>query len=123
MRSREGGACRCIRNLLGFSNRPGPAERDHRNCEPQHQGDRSSDNSSIRFPHSVSALGHAVVQPGRTKGDALSAAAGNLNTNIRMSDPILLTDEQMREYIVNGYLVLKPSVSPKHPCGDCQETR
>ena len=27
-----------------------------------------------------------------------------------MTDPILLTDEQMREFIVNGYLVFEPTV-------------
>ena len=27
-----------------------------------------------------------------------------------MSEPILLTDEQMREFIVNGYLVFEPTV-------------
>ena len=27
-----------------------------------------------------------------------------------MTDPILLTDEKMREFIVNGYLVFTPTV-------------
>ena len=27
-----------------------------------------------------------------------------------MSEPILLPDEQMREFIVNGYLVFEPTV-------------
>jgi hypothetical protein len=30
-----------------------------------------------------------------------------------MTDPILLTDEQMREFIVNGYLVFTPTTSAR----------